>query len=93
MTTSNTNANTNTINQNVNDTTNTIAPKEFSKWEDLEDFNPELLRGIYAHGFDKPSIIQQKAQTIRFKLFEIGITNGFLRKKGDYYSPFNYNNF
>ena len=60
MTTSNTTS-ANKINQNVNDTTNTIAPKEFSKWEDLEDFNPELLRGIYAHGFDKPSIIQQKA--------------------------------
>jgi len=40
---------------------NKYVPKEFSKWEDLEDFNPELLRGIYAHGFDKPSIIQQKS--------------------------------
>ena len=59
MTTTNTSAN--TINQNVNDTTNTIAPREFAKWEDLEDFNPELLRGIYAHGFDNPSIIQQKS--------------------------------
>jgi superfamily II DNA/RNA helicase len=60
-----TNTNTNTINQNVNDTTDTTAataaPKEFAKWEDLEDFNPELLRGIYAHGFDNPSIIQQKS--------------------------------
>jgi superfamily II DNA/RNA helicase len=39
----------------------TAAPKEFSKWEDLEDFNSDLLRGIYAHGFDKPSTIQQKS--------------------------------
>ena len=58
------------ITANMNDTTTDsskmltaapIAPKEFAKWEDLEDFNPELLRGIYAHGFDKPSIIQQKS--------------------------------
>ena len=43
----------------------TCAPsysiKEFNKWEDVEQLNPNLLRGIYAYGFDKPSIIQQKS--------------------------------
>lgn len=36
-------------------------PKDFNKWEDLECINQDLLRGIYAYGFDNPSIIQQKA--------------------------------
>ena len=40
---------------------NKYVSKEFAKWEDLEHLNPGLLRGIYAHGFDKPSIIQQKS--------------------------------
>ena len=40
---------------------NKYVSKEFAKWEDLEDLNPELLRGIYAYGFDNPSIIQQKS--------------------------------
>ena len=35
--------------------------KEFNKWEDVEQLDPNLLRGIYAYGFDKPSIIQQKS--------------------------------
>jgi translation initiation factor 4A len=35
--------------------------KEFSKWEDLEELDSNLLRGIYAYGFDNPSIIQQKS--------------------------------
>ena len=33
---------------------------EFNNWEDL-DINPNLLRGIYAYGFEKPSPIQKKA--------------------------------
>ena len=40
---------------------NKYVSKEFANWEDLECLDPELLRGIYAHGFDKPSIIQQKS--------------------------------
>ena len=40
---------------------NKYVSKEFAIWEDLEDLNPDLLRGIYAYGFDKPSIIQQKS--------------------------------
>lgn len=34
---------------------------EFKKWEDVEDITPELLRGIYAYGFENPSPIQQRA--------------------------------
>ena len=30
-----------------------------SSWEDL-DLNPNILRGIYANGFEKPSPIQAK---------------------------------
>jgi superfamily II DNA/RNA helicase len=65
-TTTNTNSNTNATSelqqpqQPLSDS-NKYIPKEFAKWEDLEDFNPELLRGVYAYGFDKPSIIQQKS--------------------------------
>ena len=32
----------------------------FNSWDDL-DLNPELLRGIYGYGFEKPSPIQSKA--------------------------------
>jgi superfamily II DNA/RNA helicase len=75
-TNTNTNANANTNAMNKNETnaimselqqsqtlsdSNKYVSKEFSKWEDLENFSPELLRGIYAYGFDKPSIIQQKS--------------------------------
>ena len=35
--------------------------KEFNKWEDVEALDSNLLRGIYAHGFDNPSVIQQKS--------------------------------
>lgn len=37
------------------------ATKEFNKWEDLEHLDSNLLRGIYAYGFDNPSMIQQKS--------------------------------
>ena len=38
------------------------TPKEFDKWEDLEGvISEELMRGIYAYGFDSPSVIQRKA--------------------------------
>jgi translation initiation factor 4A len=33
---------------------------EFKSWDELE-INTDLLRGIYAYGFEKPSPIQQKA--------------------------------
>ena len=34
--------------------------KVVDSFEDM-DLNPDLLRGVYAHGFDKPSPIQQRA--------------------------------
>lgn len=33
---------------------------EINNWDDF-DIKPDLLRGIYAHGFEKPSPIQRKA--------------------------------
>jgi translation initiation factor 4A len=45
---------------NVED--NSYTPKEFDKWEDLEGIiSEEIMRGIYGHGFDSPSLIQRKA--------------------------------
>jgi translation initiation factor 4A len=49
---------TNNNNENIHEE---CRIKEFSKWEDVEQLDPNLLRGIYAYGFDKPSIIQQKS--------------------------------
>ena len=44
------------------DTDIEYTPKEFDKWEDLEGIiSEELIRGIYAYGFDTPSLIQRKA--------------------------------
>ena len=37
------------------------AGSEISTWEDLENINPLLLRGIYNYGFENPSPIQKKA--------------------------------
>jgi translation initiation factor 4A len=34
---------------------------EFKKWEDVGEISPDLLRGIYAYGFENPSNIQQKS--------------------------------
>ena len=54
----------------MNDSTNNIIlkseekvqdePKCIEKWEDF-NFKLDLLRGIYSYGFEKPSVIQQKA--------------------------------
>lgn len=62
--TTDTNANAN-ANANANTDTNTNAEEEtpvqiFNNWDDLE-LPPNLLRGIYAHGFEKPSPIQSKS--------------------------------
>jgi translation initiation factor 4A len=46
------------------ETTPTHTPKNYviSQWDDeVLDLKPNLLRGIYAFGFEKPSSIQQKA--------------------------------
>jgi superfamily II DNA/RNA helicase len=42
----------------MSDTSNEIT--EYTTWEQLE-LSDDLLRGIYAYGFEKPSPIQQKA--------------------------------
>jgi translation initiation factor 4A len=39
---------------------NNNSSYEINSWDDL-DLNPNLLRGIFAYGFEKPSPIQQKA--------------------------------
>jgi len=39
---------------------NNNSSYEINSWDDLE-INPNLLRGIFAYGFEKPSPIQQKA--------------------------------
>ena len=38
----------------------TYTPEEFEKWDDL-NVSPNLLRGIYAYGFETPSPIQKKS--------------------------------
>lgn len=48
----------------INTSTNNAfsKPTTFENWEDDNiTFKPKLLRGIYSHGFDKPSPIQQRA--------------------------------
>jgi translation initiation factor 4A len=39
----------------------TASYPEFKKWEDVDEISPDLLRGIYAYGFENPSHIQQKS--------------------------------
>ena len=41
--------------------TTSVPPREFEAWEDIPDLNPQLMRGIYGYGFEKPSPIQQKS--------------------------------
>lgn len=53
-----TNINTPDVNTNIPEQETPV--QIFNTWDDL-DLNPELLRGIYAHGFEKPSPIQSKA--------------------------------
>jgi translation initiation factor 4A len=48
-------------NMNIVHETSSSVINEFNKWEDLEHLDPNLLRGIYAYGFDNPSVIQQKS--------------------------------
>lgn len=52
---------TNTSNSSSNNSNNTETPLEIiNSWDEL-DINHDLLRGIYAYGFEKPSPIQSKA--------------------------------
>jgi translation initiation factor 4A len=48
-------------NMNIVDEESSSLIREFNKWEDLEELDSNLLRGIYAYGFDNPSMIQQKS--------------------------------
>ena len=48
-------------NMNTVDEESSSLIREFNKWEDLEELDSNLLRGIYAYGFDNPSMIQQKS--------------------------------
>ena len=47
----------------------------------------DLLRGIYAYGFEKPSAIQQRAiiPCIRGKIFKICLKHVFFSFKYEYY--------
>lgn len=55
------NNNNNNINCSSGSSSSTsYTPLEFSKWDEI-DINPLLLRGLYAYGFDMPSVIQQKS--------------------------------
>jgi translation initiation factor 4A len=47
------------VNEATNEENNNSS-YEINSWDDL-DLNPNLLRGIFAYGFEKPSPIQQKA--------------------------------
>ena len=46
--------------QETNTTNNNDSEPEFETWDEL-DIKPDLLRGIYNYGFEKPSPIQRKA--------------------------------
>jgi translation initiation factor 4A len=39
----------------------TMERKEINSWNDIENIKSELLRGIYAYGFENPSPIQRQA--------------------------------
>ena len=44
-----------------NDSIKLSTYPELGSWEDIEDGNMHVLRGIYSYGFENPSPIQQKA--------------------------------
>ena len=48
-------------NENNENNNNENKIKSFEKWDQLENIKDDLLRGIYAIGFETPSPIQQKA--------------------------------
>jgi translation initiation factor 4A len=51
-----------TASDSVSDSVSEYASiPEFKNWEDVDEISPDLLRGIYAYGFEKPSNIQQKS--------------------------------
>lgn len=49
------------LEENSSSTNNAYDPAyEIKSWDELE-IDPNILRGVYSHGFEKPSPIQQKA--------------------------------
>lgn len=50
----------NVTSDNINSAEEDYSSMEFDNWDDF-DLSVDLLRGIYAHGFEKPSPIQRKA--------------------------------
>lgn len=44
----------------INITKENDSLKTFDSWDDIEHMNDDLLRGIFAYGFEKPSAIQSK---------------------------------
>lgn len=60
-TTMTTNTSENTAADDASCGASSYSIQEFNKWEDVEQLDPNLLRGIYGYGFDNPSIIQQKS--------------------------------
>jgi translation initiation factor 4A len=61
-TTSHVETDTTTASDSVSDSVSEYASiPEFKNWEDVDEISPDLLRGIYAYGFEKPSNIQQKS--------------------------------
>lgn len=54
----------NSKNSNTNENSNENPNNYYNpiiEWDDLSNINTSLLRGIYSHGFEKPSPIQSKA--------------------------------
>ena len=49
------------MSNNTNSTESSFENIEIENWEELDTLNPNILRGIYAHGFENPSPIQKKA--------------------------------
>jgi len=49
-----------TKSENNNPSNNWDPSHEISSWDEL-DIDPNILRGVYSHGFERPSPIQQKA--------------------------------
>lgn len=48
------------LNKNLENEINELSYSEISQWDEL-DIHPDLLRGIYSYGFEKPSPIQAKS--------------------------------
>ena len=64
MSSTNDTSSTSNVHNSADSTTtnaDSVTYPEFKKWEDVDEISPDLLRGIYAYGFENPSHIQQKS--------------------------------